>query len=169
MAGFNLFIDFSDAVTGRLLQGIGMPFLFVTSAYVAMAYVSNQQMNNASAIFNLLRNLGGSFGVAFVTTVLARRGQFHQQRLIAHLTHFNPGFTFRLEGLKAALNARLGDLSDHTQLAMGIIYRSLQREAAAMAFNDAFFLQTLIFLSLIAVLFILRKPPIGKRRPSPGH
>jgi DHA2 family multidrug resistance protein len=166
MAGFNLDIDFGTAVMGRLLQGIGMPFFFVTSAYVTMAYVSNQQMNNASAIFNLLRNLGGSFGVAFVTTVLARRAQFHQNRLIEHLTVFNPGFTFRLEELKAALAAKLGTMSDHTQLALGIIYRFLQREAAAMAFNDAFLIQTFIFLGLIGILFLIRKPPIGKHPSS---
>ena len=73
MSGFTLQIDFAAAVFGRLLQGIGMPFFFVTIAFTTMAFVPNEKMNNASAIFNLLRNLGGSFGVAFITTMLARR------------------------------------------------------------------------------------------------
>lgn len=169
MSEFNLYIDFGTAVTGRLLQGIGAPFFFTASAFVTMAYVSNQQMNNASAIFNLLRNLGGSFGVAFVSTALARRAQFHQNRLIEHLNIYDPGFRFHLAEQKAALAARLGTMSDHNDAAMQMIYGSLKRQASALAFNDAFFVQALIILGLVCFLFIIRKPPIAKRRPAAGQ
>jgi DHA2 family multidrug resistance protein len=138
-----------------------MPFFFVTTAYLTMAHVPNQQMNNASAIFNLLRNLGGSFGVAFITTLLARRSQFHQNRLVEHLTPFDPGFVFRLSELKAGLAAKLGEMTDQTQLALRVMYREVQRQAAALAFNDVFFVQALIFLGLVGMLFIMRKPPAG--------
>jgi MFS transporter, DHA2 family, multidrug resistance protein len=169
MAGFNLTMDFATAVTGRLIQGLGMPFLFVTASYLTMAYVSVNQMNNATAIFSLLRNLGASFGVAFVSTFVARRAQFHQQRIIESLTPFDPGFTNRLEQLKTALGIKLGTVTDHSQQALGLIYRALRREAAAMAFDDTFMIQTFIFLGLIGVLFFVRKPPIGKVTGPPGH
>ncbi len=94
-----------------------------------MAYVAKEQMNNASAVFNLLRNLGGSFGVAFVTALLARREQFHQYRLVEHLTPYDPGFTIRLEELKAALAAKMGAFGDHSQEAGGVIYNLLSIEA----------------------------------------
>ena len=162
MAGFNLQIDFYKAVMGRLIQGIGMPLFFVTSTLVAMAYVANRDMNNASAIFNLLRNLGGSFGVAFVTTILARRSQFHQHRIIEHLNPFNIEFDYRLSQLRAALDAKLGSMADHGGQALGIIYRAAQRQAFAMAFNDVFLIQCVIFLGLLGAIFFLRKPPIGK-------
>lgn len=55
-----------------------------------MAFVPRERMNDASALFSLLRNLGGSFGTAFVTTLLARRAQFHQHRLVEHLTPTTP-------------------------------------------------------------------------------
>ena len=163
MAGFNLHIDFIKAVMGRLIQGIGMPLFFVTSAFVTMAYVANRDMNNASAIFNLLRTLGGSLGVAFISTLLARRTQFHQHRIIESLNPFDPGFNYRLEQLKAALDVKLGAITEHGSMALGIIYRAMRRESAAMAFNDIFLIQCVIFLSLLGTLFILRKPPIGKR------
>lgn len=169
MSGFNLQIDLSAAIHGRLIQGLGMPCFFVAITYVTMAYIPNEQMNNASAIFNLLRNLGGSFGVAFITTLLARRSQFHQNRIIEHLSIYNPGFSFQLEKLKAALAAKLGAFADHTQLAGGMVYRAVQQQAAAMSFNDAFLIQTFLFLGLIGLLWIIRKPPIGKRMPSGGH
>ena len=167
MSGFNLYIDFYTAALSRVIQGVGMPFFFVPLSMVTMAYVRNEHMNNASAIFNLLRNLGGSFGVAFVTTLLARRTQFHQHRLIEHLTPYNFGFNFRLEELKNALAMKLGGLVDQTQTASAFIYGQLQRQAAAMAFNDAFHAQMLMFLGMIALLFIIRRPPMG-RAPAPG-
>jgi DHA2 family multidrug resistance protein len=163
MSGFSLQIDFPTASVGRVLQGFGMPFFFVSLSYSTMAYVAKEQMNNASAIFNLLRNLGGSFGVAFVTTLLARRAQFHQHRLVEHLTPFDPNLTIRLQDLKAALDMKLGAFADHSQEAAGIIYQFLVREATSLAFNDAFFIQTILFLCLVGLLWIIRKPPLGKR------
>jgi DHA2 family multidrug resistance protein len=169
MSGFNLQIDFATAVTGRIIQGVGMPMLFVTASFLTMAYVPLDHMNNAAAIFSLLRNLGGSFGVAFVTTFLSRRSQFHQNRLVENLTQYDPGFNYRLDQLKTALGTRLGDLTDHSQQAMAIIYRGLRRQATVMAFNDVFYIQTFIFLGLIGMLFFVRRPPIGKASGPSGH
>jgi len=165
MAGFNLQIDFLTACMGRIFQGLGMPFFFVSLTLLTMAYVPREQMNNASAIFNLLRNLGGSFGVAFVTTIIARRAQFHQFRLVENLTPFDPGYQIRLEQLKDALAQKLGTLNDQTLPAMGLIYRDLIREANSLAFNDAFFLQTWMFLGLVGLLWIIRKPPAHTQPP----
>jgi len=162
MSGFNLTMDFSTAVTGRVIQGFGMPLLFVTASYLTMAYVPLDHMNNATAIFSLLRNLGGSFGVAFISTMVARRTQFHQLRLTENLTQFDPGFIYRLQQLKTSLGMRLGSMTDHSQQAMGIIYRGIRTQAAAMAFDDTFYIQVFIFLSLVFVLFFVRKPPVGK-------
>ena len=168
MSGFNLYIDFYTAALSRVIQGAGMPFFFVPLSMVTMAYVKVGQMNNASAIFNLLRNLGGSFGVAFVTTLLARRTQFHQHRIIEHLTPFSPGFNMRLEEVKAGLAAKLGTLIDQTHAASALIYGQLQRQAVALAFNDAFHIQMLMFLGMILLLFIIRRPPIRGGGPVPG-
>jgi len=136
---------------------------------VTMVYVPKEQMNNASGIFNLLRNLGGSFGVAFVTTLLARRGQFHQHRLIDHLTLYSPNFEMNLDQLKTYLGYNLGTLADQSELAREVIYREIQREAAALSFNDVFYAQTVIFLTLVCIVWIIRKPPVGKRATPGGH
>jgi DHA2 family multidrug resistance protein len=169
MSRFNLQIDFETAVMGRVIQGLGMPFFFVSLSFVTMAYVPKERMNNASAIFNLLRNMGGSFGVAFVTTVLARRAQFHQHRLVDHLTPYDPRLSIPFNDLKDYLSTKLGTFADQTQIAGAVIYRGLQREAASLAFNDAFFIQALLFLGLVGLLWIIRKPPMGPRTSPVGH
>ncbi len=167
MAGFNLQIDFFTASMGRIIQGFGMPFFFVSLTMLTMASVSREQMNNASAIFNLLRNLGGSFGVAFVTTILARRAQFHQARLSEHLSVYDPAFTITLEKIKAALAVKTGALADQTQAALGLLYRQLLRESSSLAFNDVFHLQSIMFLTLAGLLWFIRRPPVGRPGPPP--
>jgi DHA2 family multidrug resistance protein len=170
MSGFNLDIDFSTAVSARLLQGLGMPLFFVSLTYLTYATVPREQMNNAAAIFNLLRNLGGSFGVAFVTTLLARRSQHHQSHLIQHLNDLSPNYTQHVNTLTQALNLKLGSLADNTLLAKGLIYQQMQAEATALAFNDTFYIQSLLFLALLLSLLLLRQPKHGaKHEPPPGH
>jgi len=169
MSVFNLQIDFGTAVISRLLQGMGMPFFFVSLSFLTMASVPKERMNNASAIYNLLRNLGGSFGVAFVTTVLSRRTQFHQHRLVDHLTPYDPRLNIPFNELKDYLSSKLGDFADQTQLAAAVVYRMLQREAASLAFNDVFLIQALLSLGLLGLLWIIRKPPMGPRTAPGGH
>ena len=158
MSGYNGLIDFRAAVTGRVIQGIGMPFVFVAATFLSMAYVSKEKMNNASAIFNLLRNLGGSFGVAFVTTMLQWRSQFHQARLVEHLTQFNPAFVGAWEQMQLYLQLKRGAGAGQGLLAKQAIYLQVQQQAAVLAFNDVFFLQALILLALLGTLWIIRKP-----------
>jgi len=159
MSGFTLHIDFSAAVLGRVIQGLGMPFFFVAVSFTTMAAVPREQMNNASSIYNLLRNLGGSFGVAFVTTLLSRRTQFHHSVLAEHLNPFDPAFSLRYDALVSQFAARLGEFADASSLALGTIYRELNRQAACLAYADAFFAQGCIFVVLICFIWIMRRPP----------
>jgi DHA2 family multidrug resistance protein len=169
MSGFNLQIDIETAIFSRAIQGVGMPFIFVSCSFVAMAYVPKERMNNASAIFNCLRNLGGSFGVAFVTTLLSRRAQFHEARLVENFYLWNPGFSYRLDELKFMLQERLGSFSDHGNLAMGYIYKSLHEQTALMAYCDTFYALAAIFFVLVGALWIIRKPPVGRRFEVPSE
>jgi DHA2 family multidrug resistance protein len=89
--------------------------------------------------------------------------------MIEHLSPFNPGFVIRLEELKNALAAKLGAFNDTTQMAGGYLYRMLQREANALAFNDAFFAQMIMFAGLLRILFFIRKPPAGHRAGPGAH
>lgn len=169
MHGFTLDIDFAAAVTGRVIQGLGMPFFFVAVTFTTMASVPREQMNNASAIFNLLRNLGGSFGVAFVTTLLARRTQYHHSVLAEHMSPLNPAFQLHLDSTIAEFSSRMGEFADSSQMALAAIARQMNRQAAALAYSDAFLIQAWIFLGLIFFVWIMRRPPTDASSPGTGH
>lgn len=169
MAGFSLNIDIGTAITARNIQAVGIALFFVPLSYLTMAYVPNERMNNASAVFNLLRNLGGSFGVAFVTTLLARRAQFHQARLIENLTPYDLTYQATLERAKEYLAAKYLGLYDASSTAGAALYKLLLQQANAMAFYDVFHAQGLMFLGLAVLMWIIKKPPIGSAMPQGMH
>lgn len=164
MSNFTLSIDFATAARSRLIQGAAMPFFFVSLSMLSFATVKVEDMNNASAIFNLLRNLGGSFGVAFVTTLVARRSQYHQSVLSEHLNPLNDNYNLALQNIMSYLEAQGGNLADLTQAAQGVIYKQLIMQAASLAFNDTFLLLGWLFAALIGMTWIIKKAPArGKK------
>ena len=169
MSHFTLGIDLGTAITARNIQAVGIALFFVPLAYLTMAYIPNERMNNAAAIFNLLRNLGGSFGVAFVTTLLARRAQFHQARLIENLNPYSLTYQSALERLQAYLAPKYLGLHDATQVGGAALYRLLLQQANAMAFYDVFHAQALMFFGLAVLMWIIKKPPVGAARPGGAH
>jgi DHA2 family multidrug resistance protein len=169
MAGFTLGIDLGTAITARNIQAVGIALFFVPLSYLTMAYIKKEAMNNASAIFNLLRNLGGSFGVAFVTTLLARRAQFHQARLIENLTPYDLTYQTVLERIKAYLAPKFLGLYDTAQVAGAALYKLMLQQANAMAFCDVFHAQAMLFLGLAVMMWIMKKPPTGANVPEGMH
>src|SRR5215475_1931302 len=85
MTSFNMEVDYWTLVIARIFQASGLAFLFIPISTVAYVGIPREKNNNASAIINLARNLGGSVGIALLTTFLARRSQYHRSILVAHI------------------------------------------------------------------------------------
>ena len=96
MSNLTLEMDFWSLVWPRLLQGFGMGFIFVPLQTLALSTVRLDRLSNATAAFNVVRNIGGSMGIAIVTTMLARRSQYHQARLMDGVDLANPAMTERV-------------------------------------------------------------------------
>ncbi len=153
----DLNVGFVYLMSSRVFQGFGLGFLFVPITVAAYARISPQKMGTATGLFNLLRNEGGSVGIALSTTFLAQRSQFHQERLIEHLTPFNPIYTNELKALAQGLFPRAGlDHATLDQVSQGLVYGMVQRQAAAGAFVDVFWMLTLMFAAMLPLLLLLR-------------
>ncbi len=157
MSQFNLLADFDTVIWPRIVLGVGMGFLFIPLTTMTMSSVKKEDMGNASSIYNLLRNLGGSFGVAFVTTILARRAQFHQVHLVDHLTPFDRNYQIAEHNTLNALQYRGIESGVADQGSIGIIYNKLLREASMMSFNDAFYLLSLFMILILPLIFMMRR------------
>ncbi len=154
MAHFNLSADFWSVIEPRAIQGIAISMFFVPLAAVTFANIENEDMGNASGIFNFIRNVGGSFGTAIVTTILTRREQFHQSRLVENLVPTNEAFVHAQH--------MLSDMFASTTQQLAVIYKELLRQASMMAFNDAFYFCCILFLALMPTVFFIKRPVSGK-------
>ena len=162
MAGWNLGIDYGHAVRARMLQSFGLAFLFIPINVAAFAYVPKEKTNMGTGIINLARNIGASVGIATVTTMLERRTQYHQSQLMEHVNPMSAAFHTFVNGTQARLMAA-GSTSAHaTTQAYGMVFSTVQRQAAMLAFLDNFKMLGVVFFAVIPVLMLMKKP---KSRP----
>lgn len=152
MSRFNLEAGFWTLVWPRVILGVGMGFLFIPLTTLTLSHVAKENMTEATAIYNLLRNIGGSVGVAFVTTILARRAQFHQARLVEHLTPFDTTYRIVKEKLGYLLESR--GLEHITPDAL--IHGELIRQSTMNAFNDAFLLVSFLMAMILPFVFLMK-------------
>lgn len=158
MANFTLTADFATVIWPRVVLGIGMGFFFIPLTTLTMSGIPKEEMGNASSIYNLLRNLGGSFGVAFVTTILARRAQFHQSRLVEHATPFDPNFQITMQHNMQYLQMQGVPDAQLESGSLAMIYQELLRQASMLSFNDAFLLTCGIMMLMIPFIQFMKRP-----------
>ncbi|NMC93293.1 MAG: DHA2 family efflux MFS transporter permease subunit [Syntrophorhabdus sp.] len=162
MSQFNLSADFITVMWPRIILGFGMGFIFIPLTNLSLSIIKKEGMGNATALFNLIRNLGGSFGIAFVSTFLARRAQFHQSNLVSHLTPFDMPYQIAVEKLKAFFHT-LGFTDTMAKMAAdGSIYRNLIKQASMIAFNDTFWLMSIMLVATLPLLLIFKRPRHGE-------
>jgi DHA2 family multidrug resistance protein len=137
LSNLSMEIAMESIVTANILQGFAMGFIFVPLMTLAVGTLRNEQMGNATGLFNLVRNIGGSIGISVSTTYLIRSAQRHQNLLVAHLTPYDPVYQQRLVGLQAAFTPISGAPQAH-QMAHGAIYGILLQQSNVLAFVDTY-------------------------------
>jgi DHA2 family multidrug resistance protein len=157
MAHFDLDIDYHTAMMARVVQSAGLAFLFVPINTMAFATVPREKMGSATGLINLARNIGGSSGIAIVTTILARRTQFHQARLVSHMTPYDPAYAQALAGTAHTLAAQGSSAAQAMAQAQGMLYGMLQRQSAMLAFVDSFWVLGIVFLAVVPLMLFVKK------------
>ncbi len=162
MSRFNLYVDFRSAMWSRIIQSAGMAFLFVPISAAAFAYIPKERTNYATGLFNLARNIGGSSGIATVTTLLARRAQYHQQILTSHLTPYDATYQAAHSQIVQLLQQKGASLPDAAMQAHGVIYGMALRQSSMLAFADAFWVMAVLFIAIIPMMLMMRKAGPGR-------
>jgi DHA2 family multidrug resistance protein len=168
LGALNLQAGYWDVFWPQFVQGISLSLLFVPLTTITMDPIAREKMGNATSIFNLMRNIGGSLGIAMATTVLARRQQLHTSVLGAHVDVYSPEARAFLEQLRGVFLARGADLATATREAQAAVWGLVQRQAAMLSFTDVFRMMALLFLALLPLLFLMRTPRAG-RGPAAMH
>lgn len=152
----SLRVGFWDLFIPNLLQGGGFGLIFVALSTSVLATIEKSRMTAAAGLFNVVRQVFGSVGIAIAATVLSRGEQIYRASLVDNLSVFNPGMTHRLKALTAAMAVRGSDLYMPRQKALGSLNSQLMRQASMLAYNHIFLLVTGVFVLCIPLVFLLR-------------
>jgi len=158
MTGINLNVSFGMAVSWRVVIALGLPFLFIPINTLCYVGIPQEKYNEVSGMSALMRNLGGSVGISFVTTLLARQTQKHLAMLGAHTVAGNRPFDAFRSGLTGAWMQHGGALPDATQRAGAQIYGMAQIQARLLAYVDSIWVMVALTAILVPLPFLMRRP-----------
>jgi DHA2 family multidrug resistance protein len=163
MATLTLEASYWHIMWPRFIQGFGIGLSFVPLSTVALSAVPMRELGHASGLFNFIRTIGGSIGIAMVATLLERGAQTHQARLAAHVSLYDPDVWDRHRALVGLFAARGADTATAEQQAWAHLYEMVQREALALSFIDNFWRLVWIFVAVVPfVLFLGRRPRLAE-------
>jgi DHA2 family multidrug resistance protein len=157
----NLGMSFHEVILLRVYQMIGVAFLFVPIQTMCYVGIPPGKNNNVSGMTNLARNIGGSVGISFVTTLLARRGQFHQNRLAAHTSNYDPAFQSSIANLTQTFKSAGYDAAHATQMAYDRVYGALQAQASMLAYIDTIWIFAIAAALMAPLAFLMIRPKPG--------
>ncbi len=158
MTSMSLEMDYATAVKLRIYQSIGMAFLFVPINTLSYSGVPQRQNNSVSGLINLARNVGGSVGISTVTSLIARRSQYHQSILAARNSDYDLPFRSAVSGLRATFHAAGASAADATSQAYVQLYASLERQAGVLSYIDAVVVFAIASLLMVPLAFFMQKP-----------
>jgi DHA2 family multidrug resistance protein len=168
LSRINLQVGMGSVIWPSVFNGIAISFIFVPLTTATMSQLGQQQIGNASGLYNLMRNLGGSIGIAFVTTMLARGAQFHQSLMVGHLAPDNPAFVQQLAAAKNVLGQQTDSVSATKQAYSGL-YSLLDQQAHLWAFVDNFYIFGLLALGGIPLIFLFKRVSYAKKPSAAAH
>jgi len=154
-------VDYWSLAWPRFVQGLGVGLIFVPLNAVGLATIPRISMGNATALLNVVRNLGGGAGVAVVSMLLARRTQEHQSTLVAHVNPFDAETAARLSAWTAHFGSQGADSFTAQRRALAMVYQEVTRQAQVLAFADDFWLLFVLFCGTILLLPLLERVRSG--------
>ena len=166
--GINLEIGPNTLLIPIIVTGLSLSFVFVPMATLMMATIPRQEMGNATGLSNMLRNIGGSVGIAMATTAIVRRAAMHQNDLGAHLDPSNPVLQVKSRVMGIYLGHQIG-AGGARPGSMGLLYGQLIRQSALIAYMDVFRWTALLAFFCAASVWLFRKPQQGAAPPPGAH
>ena len=154
----NLGAGYWDIFWPQFLQGIGLSMVFVPLTTISMDPVPRERMGNATSLFNLMRNLGGSVGIAVTGTMLGRQTQAYTNVLGSHVTAFSAETRQLMDSLYQAFVAAGADPVTASQRATAAVFGMVQRQASMLSFVELFRGLGVVFLLLVPLVLLMKRP-----------
>jgi MFS transporter, DHA2 family, multidrug resistance protein len=164
-----LAMDFHTAAMLRVYQVAGLAFIFIPSNTLSYVGVPREKNNQISSMISFIRNIGGSIGIALISTLITRGTQRRMTYLSANMNNGNPHFRQMFDGLTATLRMQGISPAEATRQAYGRMAGLLQQQATALAYTDVVSWMVVVVAALVPLTFIMKKPPKGGGAAPPMH
>ena len=161
MTEFYADIDYATVALARVFQSLGFGLLFIPINTGAYSGVPPEQNNNASALINMMRNIGGSVSIAALTTFIARREQYHQSMLVEHATPYGAQTHNAFGALQHIVRPHHASAVDALHQAQAILYAIVQKQAVVLSYIDGFWLTGVLLIALVPLVFVMRRAKGG--------
>ena len=158
LSRLNLNAGYWDIFWPQFIQGASLAMLFVPLTTATMDPIPREEMGNATSMFNLMRNIGGSMGIASATTFLFRRQQSHTHLLAVDVNPYNPQAQIFLNRVQSAMVLHGADPHTAMLQSYGAIWGMVERQASMLSFVDTFRAMAVVFLLMLPLLFIMKRP-----------
>ena len=165
MSNVTLGMDYWSLTFPRVVQGFALGFIFVPLSTLTLATIRKDRLVNATSAYNVLRNLGGSVGIALATTYLAQRSQYHQSNLVSHVTVWDPETQARLARWTSHFLAQGADAFTAQRRAVAMLYHDVVNQAHVLAYADDFWLLAILFSIVPLFLPLMRRVHAGPVAP----
>lgn len=143
-----------DVLIPLLIRGVGMALLFVPLTTLAIADLRGAEIGQGTGLNNMMRQLGGSFGIATLTTIIHIRQGFHRNVLISNINPYNPQYTERFNMYVQSFLAKGRSMIDATHMALGAIEGAVSRQSLLLTYDDAYWISGLVMLFSIPLLYL---------------
>jgi MFS transporter, DHA2 family, multidrug resistance protein len=165
MSNLTIGMDYWSLTMPRVIQGFALGFIFVPLSTLTLATIRRDKLVNATSAYNVLRNLGGSVGIALATTYLAQRSQFHQHNLVSHVTIWDPATQDRLAQWTSHFMAQGADSFTAQRRALAMLYHDVVGQAQVLAYADDFWLLAILFSIVPLFLPLMRRVHVEPPEP----
>jgi MFS transporter, DHA2 family, multidrug resistance protein len=169
MTNIYLQIGFTTIVLLRMFQVIFMPLIFIPISTLNYVGVPREKNNQVSGISSFMRNIGGSIGTSGLSVFLTRQNQTHQVAFASHTSLGDPNFSQYLSGLTAMFVSKGYDAVTASQKALALAYFTVQNQAGALSFKNAFFVMSVMIACLSPLPFIMRRPKVRPSQTPGAH
>jgi len=156
LGNLNLNIGMNNVIWPNILSGVALGMLFIPLSTLSFATLKTEELGNATGIYNLMRNIGGSIGISIISNSLSNRAQIHQASLVSHLTPYDQVYQQRLSDISHFLALKSGMVTA-AQQAQTLIYSILVKQSVLWAFIDNFRAYFIICIALIPLIWLFKK------------
>ena len=160
----NLQISMSNIIIPNIICGAAFSMIMIPLMTIAFVTLKNNQMTNATGVFNLAKSVGGAIGTSAVSTMVSRMSQVHQTHLIRNLTYSHPGFVEKLAALQSGIASMAGSGLASAK-ANVVVYKQLVQQSTLLAYMDCFKIYAAMLIALIPLIFLFQKVKYKKNKP----